>query len=236
MSSGQLPSTESCILQLAHAEATKTAGGSLARTLYTRPLTVLLHGELGSGKTTFFQGFAEALGVKTHVTSPTFAIEQRYETTGHGELLHLDLFRLNADEAKNILQQSEAHQGIRVVEWADRTQLPFSEPHIAIWLSESGSSRTLDCTFADMALPGREEILEWRTHMELPEHIAQHCDAVADFSTEFAEYFVKQSMFVRTVALHKAAEVHDLLRFMDFRPGAGPAGAVDEEHAVWEEV
>ena len=40
-----------------------------------------LSGELGSGKTSFVQGVAKALGVEEHVTSPTFILERIYPTS-----------------------------------------------------------------------------------------------------------------------------------------------------------
>jgi tRNA threonylcarbamoyladenosine biosynthesis protein TsaE len=63
---------------LKDAKMTHNLGASLVRSLHVLPLTILLDGELGSGKTTFLQGFASALGVKEPVSSPTFALEQRY--------------------------------------------------------------------------------------------------------------------------------------------------------------
>ena len=47
---------------------------------------VVLHGDLGAGKTTFTQFVFKALGVKESVTSPTFAILKTYQ--GKDCLLH----------------------------------------------------------------------------------------------------------------------------------------------------
>jgi len=44
-----------------------------------RAVVVALVGDLGSGKTTFVQGFAKALGVKENITSPTFVIQKKFE-------------------------------------------------------------------------------------------------------------------------------------------------------------
>ncbi len=55
--------------------------------------TFLLSGNLGSGKTTFTQFFAKALGVKDIVTSPTYNIVKVYDIPG-GEFIHMDAYRL----------------------------------------------------------------------------------------------------------------------------------------------
>lgn len=90
---------------------------------------LLLEGELGSGKTTFVQGLAGALGVKEQVTSPTFAIVSEYETGKSARikrLIHVDLYRLSDDEAaaepavREILAQSSEGERVTVVEWADK--------------------------------------------------------------------------------------------------------------------
>jgi len=57
-----------------------------------------LYGNLGSGKTTFFQCVAEILGVEGAVTSPTFVIQKTYSlkpnTHNFKKLVHIDAYRL----------------------------------------------------------------------------------------------------------------------------------------------
>jgi tRNA threonylcarbamoyladenosine biosynthesis protein TsaE len=70
---------------------TERIAGALAAGL--RPGEVVaVSGDLGSGKTTFVRGAARALGVSGPVTSPTYAIGNRYE--GRVPVSHLDLYRL----------------------------------------------------------------------------------------------------------------------------------------------
>lgn len=66
---------------------TEKIGRRLARTL-DGGQTVLLEGELGAGKTRFAKGIAFGLGVKDIVTSPTFALHNRYR----GKKLFLNHF------------------------------------------------------------------------------------------------------------------------------------------------
>ena len=49
-----------------------------------------LDGDLGTGKTVFTKGFAEGLGIKEPVNSPTFTILQIYED-GRLPLYHFDM-------------------------------------------------------------------------------------------------------------------------------------------------
>ena len=67
-------------------------------------MTLGLVGNLGSGKTTFIQGFAEGLGVKQNTASPTFVLMREYEA-GERNFFHVDLYRLEnniEDEMENI--------------------------------------------------------------------------------------------------------------------------------------
>ncbi len=80
---------------------------------------VVLHGDLGAGKTTFTQFVFKALGVKENVTSPTFAILKTY----HGKFVlhHFDVYRITADEAieagfDEILDEKDS---IKFVEWSE---------------------------------------------------------------------------------------------------------------------
>lgn len=90
-------------------------------------LVIGLIGELGSGKTTFAQGVAEALGVRDAVVSPTFTIERVYKIIhpNYSHLFHIDTYRLENPEElarlgwDNIAGDSSA---IVLVEWADRVQ------------------------------------------------------------------------------------------------------------------
>ncbi len=93
---------------------------------------LLLSGPLGSGKTTFVQGLAKALGVKEKVTSPTFTIASEYKTAGNSKidkLTHIDLYRFSEGEADKDpvvweALESGSDKGVVVIEWADRLEGP----------------------------------------------------------------------------------------------------------------
>lgn len=86
-----------------------------------------LYGDLGSGKTTFVQGLALALGLTESITSPTFVIEKIYRLSGRlfDKFIHVDAYRLESGAALSALGFHEllADGGnLIAVEWAERVQ------------------------------------------------------------------------------------------------------------------
>lgn len=85
---------------------------------------VLLVGELGAGKTTFAQGFAEGLGVRERVVSPTFTLVRHYSTQSPPirQLLHADLYRLDdLAEIEDLgLDEMTEEGAVTLVEWGYR--------------------------------------------------------------------------------------------------------------------
>ncbi len=81
-------------------------------------MVICLTGDLGSGKTIFTKGFADALGIEENITSPTFNIIKEY-SAGECPLYHMDLYRLDGD-VKNIgLEEYFTKGGVVIIEWAD---------------------------------------------------------------------------------------------------------------------
>lgn len=198
-------------------QETAQIGTSLASCLYHENSVILLTGELGAGKTVFTQGFAKGLGISDPVTSPTYAIEDR-----HGEtLLHIDLFRIEKkEEARSIIAASEEFPGVRVIEWPERAGVPFweSSPHIEVHLSDTGDGkRVIAVSFHDIALPTDAQVKKWRQECGLPAHIAKHTDLVADMTLKICDALIDRSVLIRKEAARKAALIHDLLRFTDFK-------------------
>lgn len=82
---------------------------------------VCLRGDLGTGKTTFTQGLAAALGVGGRVTSPTFCLVQEHRGKD-AYLVHMDLYRLHGEEDVVAIGWEDylADGAILVVEWPER--------------------------------------------------------------------------------------------------------------------
>ena len=78
---------------------------------------VLLKGEMGAGKTVFTKGVALSLGIKSEVTSPTYAYLNDYD----GKLFHYDCYRLSSGEDAEALGLTEYFysDGICVIEWSE---------------------------------------------------------------------------------------------------------------------
>ena len=96
---------------------------------------VCIDGDLGVGKTVFTKGFAEGLGVKDDVVSPTFTIIQEY-TDGRLPMYHFDVYRIgHPDEMYDIGYEEYFYgDGVCLIEWSSRVEelLPEESIHINI--------------------------------------------------------------------------------------------------------
>ena len=100
-------------------EETSATGERLATRLRAGDV-LLLHGDLGAGKTAFVRGLARGLGAAADdVSSPTFTLIQEYR--GRVRLYHVDLYRLQPIEVADLgLDELAAADAIVAVEWAER--------------------------------------------------------------------------------------------------------------------
>jgi tRNA threonylcarbamoyladenosine biosynthesis protein TsaE len=108
------------IAECSSKEATQTLAGKLAQNIPVGSVVALI-GNLGTGKTTFAQGFAKELGITDTVGSPTFKLISEYDGEPHN-LYHIDCYRLkNEIDFLNIGGEAFLTQddGITLIEWAD---------------------------------------------------------------------------------------------------------------------
>ena len=123
-------------------QETIQAAKSFAKTL--KPGSVIaLHGNLGSGKTTFIKGIALGLGLKDpdEVKSPTFALMHTYAS--RIPLYHFDLYRLESErEIVNIGFEEFVNDpgAVTCVEWGARAGSLLPSVHFDIILESLGPS------------------------------------------------------------------------------------------------
>lgn len=116
-----------------------------------------LSGDLGSGKTTFVQGLAEALGIKERINSPTFVMVKQYKINLKSQiskslpagrqvktttknlkpnyLYHMDMYRVKSVGdaiSAGIMDYLGRTDTICVIEWAERAQELL--PKKTIWV------------------------------------------------------------------------------------------------------
>lgn len=94
-------------------------------------MVICLTGELGSGKTVFTKGLAQALGIEETVTSPTFSIIKEY-TDGEMPLYHMDVYRLDGDTTGVNIEEYFTKGGIVVIEWAETIKDILPEERLEI--------------------------------------------------------------------------------------------------------
>ena len=106
---------------------------------------IALIGDLGTGKTTFTQGFANALGIRQRVGSPTFKLVSEYEGSPYN-LYHIDCYRLaSAMDFMNIGGEEYLYpdNSVSVIEWADKIKEAL--PNGTIFLQFSRSEENPNC-------------------------------------------------------------------------------------------
>ena len=101
-----------------------------------------LHGDLGSGKTTFVQGLVKGTGiVSAAVKSPTFVLMREY--AGTTPVVHIDAYRLAAAPSAIWLdvEQLIHPEKITVIEWAERLSDLLPDQRIDIEFAHLSTNR-----------------------------------------------------------------------------------------------
>ena len=97
-------------------------------------LTLLLEGDLGTGKSTFARALITALGHAGPVPSPTYTLVEPYDVPS-GKIYHVDLYRVSEEEELRYLGWNELDSGFRIVEWPDRAPAIAAEADLALTLA-----------------------------------------------------------------------------------------------------
>lgn len=91
---------------------------------------LLLHGNLGAGKTTLTKALGAALGVKDRITSPTFTLMNVYEivqtkqaSTTVKTLVHVDTYRVHEEQELldiGIADYLGQNDVLTIIEWPEK--------------------------------------------------------------------------------------------------------------------
>lgn len=130
------------VIETRSEEATREVGKILG-TAVKQGTVITLNGDLGVGKTVFTQGFAQGLGVKEPVNSPTFTIVQVYEE-GRMPFYHFDVYRIgDIEEMEEIGYEDYFYgTGVSLIEWAELIHEILPENYVEISIEKD-----LSCGF-----------------------------------------------------------------------------------------
>jgi tRNA A37 threonylcarbamoyladenosine biosynthesis protein TsaE len=155
---------------------TRQLGRTLAAALILRgprqrvATVVALSGELGSGKTTFVQGFLRGLGSRARATSPTFILFRRHALAAQQSssasirahppirvnlryftsAIHADAYRLRSPRdlaALGFALLLKDPANVIIVEWANRVRkiLPKQTAWVTFHHGQRPHERTIEC-------------------------------------------------------------------------------------------
>lgn len=101
--------------------ATQATAQTLASTPEIANALILLHGDLGAGKTTFVRYLLQALDINQHIKSPTYAVVEPYETPAY-PIWHFDFYRFNdpMEWEDAGFRDIFATPGLKLVEWPEQ--------------------------------------------------------------------------------------------------------------------
>ena len=199
--------------------ATTDLGIQLAARL--RPgSTVLLHGDLGSGKTQFVKGVVKGLGIKETIKSPTFAYVNKYDLAPGRHCYHYDLYRLReGEDYESIGLEDTLHDGhsINIIEWADRMAGRHPKDFIQINFHNLADHHELSFDFIDSEVVPEALVEKFWTDWATPLHVRQHCQKVADVCLQIGRALTDKNILVNLSLLNTAGLLHDMARVCDFK-------------------
>lgn len=90
---------------------------------FQKKKVLLLHGDLGSGKTQIVKNIGLHLGIKKNIFSPTFLISKSYDFNNNKKLCHYDFYRLaNINELAEIgfFEVLQDKNCLVAIEWPEK--------------------------------------------------------------------------------------------------------------------
>ena len=109
------------------------------------PSVVYLKGELGAGKTTLVQGFAQYFSYSGIVSSPTYNLIHEYSTDS-AAIAHLDLYRLDDPEELDMLGLADLlnESSLLLIEWPEKGQHKIPTCNVLITITYTSDKKGRD--------------------------------------------------------------------------------------------
>ena len=104
---------------------------------------IILNGTLGSGKTTLVKEFVKSFDIKENVTSPTFAIQNRY-----GNIYHYDVYQKKDEFLSLGMLEELEKEGFHFIEWGEEIEdvlKNYGFDYLKINIKLKGDIREIEC-------------------------------------------------------------------------------------------
>ena len=126
---------------MSHSEQdTLKLGNSIGKNILPG-VTVLLYGDLGTGKTVLIRGVGEAMKI-SGIKSPSFTLINEYKSPTGIFLIHSDLYRLEEESvfALGLEEFAGVSDSVLFIEWPERWKNPPVNDVIKIFLTALNES------------------------------------------------------------------------------------------------
>ncbi len=115
---------------------------------------LLLHGEMGAGKTCLTRGVALGAECEVSARSPTFIILAEYP--GRVRVFHCDLYRISgASEVYELALDETLDRGALVVEWPENAEGELPHDALEIFLEPKPSTEQREITMSAKGVKSR---------------------------------------------------------------------------------
>ena len=104
---------------------------------------VALYGPMGAGKTTLVREICAQLGSEDTVTSPTFALINRYDTAEGDAIFHFDFYRIERPEEAFDMGYEEYFysDGLCLVEWPEKVEELLPDDVMKVTITPTSNTR-----------------------------------------------------------------------------------------------
>lgn len=104
---------------------------------------VALYGPMGAGKTTLVREICARLGSEDTVTSPTFALINRYDTAEGNAIFHFDFYRIDKPEEAFDMGYEEYFysDGLCLVEWPEKVEELLPDDVMKVTITPTSPTR-----------------------------------------------------------------------------------------------